>query len=192
MQFRSRVALRLLSLAGALTIMCLPARADSFIPTLGLLWPAAWLVLIPVILVEALVAVQVLGLGYGEACKAVGSANLTSTLVGIPVTGLLMAAVQVWALIAGLGNLDTTFGHFAVTTLVLTGEADDWMIPAAAILYSVPFFFMSVYVERRSMEEHLPQADGTSVRRWAWQANGLSYGLIEVGLAVATLVALRQ
>jgi len=43
MRFRSHVALRLLSLAGALVLACLPARADSFIPTLGILWPVAWL-----------------------------------------------------------------------------------------------------------------------------------------------------
>lgn len=192
MQVRSKVPFRLLSLAGALTIVCPPARADSFIPTLCLLWPAAWLVLIPVILVEAYVAVRVLGLSYSNAFKAVGSANLRSTLVGIPVTGLLMAAVQVWTLIAGLGNLDTTLGHFAVTTLALTGETDDWMIPAVAILHSVPFFFTSVYVERRSMAKHLPEADGANLRRWAWQANLLSYGLIDVGLAVATVLALRS
>jgi len=99
------------------------------------------------------VAVRVLGIGYGAACKAVGAANLRSTLIGIPVTGLLMAAVLVWALIAVRPELDTTLGGFAATTLVLTGYTDEWMIPAAAILYSVPFFFMSVYVERRYMEK---------------------------------------
>jgi hypothetical protein len=192
MGFQSKAAFRLLSLACTLLLVPLPARGDSFIPTLGLLWPAAWLVLIPVILVEALVAERVLGMGYGAACRAVGAANLRSTLIGIPVTGLLMAAVQVWTLIAIHPATQSPFGGFAVTTLVLTEYAEEWMIPASAIFYSVPFLFMSVYVERRSMETHFSDEARSKVRRWAWQANALSYGLIEVGLGIMVMLALKR
>lgn len=192
MQFRSHAALRLLSLTGVLTFACLPAWANMAIPTVVAVWPASWQLLLPIVLIETLVAMRVMGLPFVVGFKAVGRANVISTLIGIPVTGIGLFLFQIAVMSITKWQPHTPLGEFVSAIGAWVEDTPLWMVPASVGVVCVPFFFMSVYVERRSMEKHLPEHDRSIVKRWAWQANGLSYGLIEVGLGVATVLALRQ
>jgi len=57
------------------------------------------------------------------------------------------------------------------------GGDDPWMVPAAAAWLGVFFFFVSVWVEARVVARMSVEA--TAARRWSWQANILSYAVIE-------------
>ncbi len=52
------------------------------------------------------------------------------------------------------------------------------MVPAAAAVLCVPFFFMSVMVENLVARRFFEKEDRLAVLRWAWQANVLSYSLV--------------
>ena len=84
------------------------AHANPIAPMLVVLWPGSWLVLLPVIVVEALVARRLLHLEFRESLKLSAVANLWSTLVGIPMTwcvllllGLIAKPLEIFA--EGLG-----------------------------------------------------------------------------------------
>lgn len=124
-------------------------------------------------------------------------ANLLSTLVGIPLTWIVLLIVQgVFGLTMG-----TAFPGWPSNLLRVilfpawfppgANRQTPWLIPAAALALCVPFFLMSVSWEggfmRDSLRDRTPQDD----RRWAWRAHLLTYGLIVAGLVVVVFLAAR-
>jgi hypothetical protein len=61
-----------------------PASANFVVPLLYLVWPAAWVLLLPIILFEARAAVRVLRLHFTARLKVAAGANLVSTALAIP------------------------------------------------------------------------------------------------------------
>ncbi len=114
-----------------------------------------------------------------------GSGTKTPEVSGYPVigVGLLPDSIQDHLGRAGVVFAAAWLGPFGLTPV--------WMTLAALVL-CVPFFFVSVFMERAivaRMRRDLPQA---AVRRWSWIANGTTYGLIVLGLAgEAIYLALR-
>ena len=66
--------------------------------------------------------------------------------------------------------------------LVPYGDQLVWLIPAATMILLVPYFLVSVFVERWLMRRQLPNVESSRVTRAVWLANAVSYG----GLAVLT------
>jgi hypothetical protein len=147
-----------LALAGSLVFLWpSTASADSIIHPIVVIWPVAWLALLPVIIVEAAVARRMLGWSYGRACWMSTVANLFSTLIGVPVGTCL-------------------------NPLPLLGYAEKWWIlPAMAL----PLYGVSVVSEAlvagQFMEPNVPRR---MVWRWALVANAVSYLLILAALAL--------
>ena len=84
-------------LIAALAIMLIaatPAQANAGIPMLLLVWPAMWLLLLPIIVLEAAAATKILHVDFLQGVQIAGVANLVSTLVGIPITWLLLFIAQ--------------------------------------------------------------------------------------------------
>jgi len=167
------------------------AQADTGVPMLALLWPASWIAFIPVVVIEAWVAKRILDLMWKPALIRSGIANAVSTLVGIPLTWGALVVVEM-ALPGGgrAYGLDTLYQKlFAVVVQapwLIPYESDlDWMIPAAAIVLLIPFFFVSVFVERWTFNIK-KQLDSSRVKYWSWKANLITYGIME-SLLVATL-----
>jgi hypothetical protein len=63
------------------------------------------------------------------------------------------------------------------------------MVPAAAIVLLVPFFFASVFVER-AVFSRFCRSSPELARRWSWVANGATYSVMLIGLVVTLTVAL--
>ncbi len=61
------------------------------------------------------------------------------------------------------------------------------MIPVAALVLCVPFFFMSVFVGGFIARRLLASRAPAQVRSWSWRANLASYGAI-VALGTAALL----
>ena len=167
----------------AMTGFAAPAHADAGAPMLALVWPCAWILLIPIILVEAVVAVRVLKLGFWAGVKIAGIANLVSTLVGIPVTWVLLVLIQMLTGGGGAWGIDTIPRKVLAVTwqspwLIPYESEFYWMVPAAAAVLCVPFFFMSVWCENLVARRFFAKEERPNVLRWAWKANLLSYGLV--------------
>lgn len=168
-------------------ICCSPAKADAGVPMLAIIWPASWFLLLAIIPIEALIAVRILKTGWKRNLIMVSVANAFSTLLGIPVTWILLVLCQMFSGGGGAYGLGTNETRLLAVTLqspwLIPYEADlNWMIPAATAVLCVPFFFMSVFVEEISARRFVEKEDRALLRRWAWQANGITYGCIVIGL----------
>jgi hypothetical protein len=174
-------------------LLAVTAAADAGVPMIAIAWPAAWALLLPIIASEAIVARHMLCLRWSQSFKISAVANALSTLVGIPLTWVIAFAVtaapayfaekvfrqEVTAVIAA---------PLYVTWLPPLQKSTVWMIPAALAILSVPFLLTSVWLERLVVARMLPMASLQDVRRWAWGANLLSYGVIIAALTVDAIV----
>jgi len=185
---RSRMSIR----AGCLALLVLGlgrfAYADAGVPMLAAVWPASWVLLIPIIVVEGWVARKLVGLTFKQGLMASAAANAFSTFVGLPLTWGLLAGVEIVATRGGHAyGIRTVWGKILTVTLqapwLMPYESDlDWMIPAAAIVLLFPFFFMSVFTERWLFLK-ISRCSKELASRWSWVANGVTYSLILIGLA---------
>jgi hypothetical protein len=145
---------------GVLLLWPSTALANPIIPPVAIIWPVAWLALVPVVLVETAVACRVLGWTCGRALRMATVANLFSTLVGVPVGTCL-------------------------NPVALLGPVDEWWsLPAVVLpLYGVSVV-SEVYVADKFMELHVPRRPAW---RWALIGNAVSYLLIFAVLALVEL-----
>ncbi len=198
MEFAVSVLLEAVILSVCLLVVSTaPARADAGIPMLLIVWPSSWFLLLAIIPIEAAVAVRVLKTGWKKNLIMVSVANLASTIVGIPVTWVLLVVCQ---MLVGGGyayGLDTDQSRMLAVTLQspwLIAPVSDlpWMIPTAAAVLCVPFFFMSVFVEELSARRFVEKKSHLLLRRWSWIANSLTYGCIVLGLLGLVANILQQ
>jgi hypothetical protein len=161
------------------------ARADTGVPMLVYVWPSAWVLFVPICLIEALIAKRVLRLPLVQCAKLALVANAWSTLVGIPLTWCGMLLVE---LLAGLGIAVTGARPSGVWSALLSPFVVAWLGPVArawhvytaAALLCIPFCFVSIRVERWSAAKQVPLA---AARRWANIANLATYVPLVVALA---------
>jgi hypothetical protein len=188
---RWRSGLRVLFLVCLSFALPHSARADAGIPMLLFVWPAAWILLVPVILIEALVARRVLALPFRRSLRISTVANLWSTFLGIPLTWLAMLAFEYAiggiATALNIGDIGPVgFLPFSAAWIGPVGRPDAWLVPAAALVLCVPFFFMSVWVEYRVVRRSFPEEEWPSVKKWSWTAHSFTYAAIAVALGVTT------
>lgn len=186
------------ALAASIVAIPCSARADAGVPMLALVWPASWILFIPVVAIEAWIARRITGLSVKRSVLATSLANGVSTLVGIPLVWILLALIQVFMVPRGGEALGLdSFWHrvFAVTAQapwLIPYESDlHWMVPLAGIVLLVPFFFTSVLVEWMVFKRFCTSAPGVA-RRWSWVANGVTYCLMLAGLVITLIVDLAR
>ena len=151
---------------------------------LVVVWPVAWVAFLPVVLIESLVALKSLHLGFRRALLVIAAANAVSTLVGIPITWLVLVIIQIM-----VGDHSLTH-WYANDTLIQSALAVSpqaaWlglysdprrMIPIAAIFLCVPFYFASVWIEYRVVRRMVANSPN-QVLRFSWRANLWSYAVI--------------
>jgi hypothetical protein len=178
-----------------LVVLAFPraACADAGIPMLMLVWPGFIVLLAPIIIIEAWCFRRILRTRWKEALVVATRANLVSTLVGIPLTWLVMFFIQLGFELGADGlSVDRSRVFNALYPFVavawVAGEGQSiWEIFLAVSLLSVVFYFVSVVVERRVAAHWCPTVDVLEIRRWSWQANTISYGTIILGLVSATI-----
>jgi hypothetical protein len=191
------------NLSGILLLLALvfllapPAYADIGVPMLLVIWPASWVLLLFIIPLEAAVPVHSPAASYRKRLRMAAAANIVSTLVGIPLTWGLLVGLQMLAGAGSAEGLDTPRQKLLAVTLqspwLIPYESDlDWMIPAAAAVLCIPFFFMSVWCENLVARRFFDRLHWVQVRRWSWQANAASYALILLFLGLQLLMVLHQ
>lgn len=184
MKPRQALALICILVAG----MAWPAHADVGVPMLAVMWPPAWLLLLVIVPIEGYFARRIMSLDWRSALGVSLRANLASTLVGIPLTWLLLVLVELGtgyaAYLLKFDQANVPLGvQRAVAITVLApwlgpGDWGAWIVPAAAAYLCIPFFFVSVLIESRVAVRRLGPLEAPLVRRWSWYANGFSYATI--------------
>jgi hypothetical protein len=148
-------------------LLCIPsvASANAGVPMIFLAMPALGLSIIPIIIIEAIFLSKKLELPISGAFKTTIISNLVSTIVGIPLTWLLLVLIQVLAGGGGAFGLDTTLGKVLSVTLqaawLIPYESDlHWMIPVAGLILLFPFFFCILVVRILRVKENAKRAFG--------------------------------
>jgi hypothetical protein len=165
-----------------------PAFANGGVPMLFETFPQMLVALLPIIALESCLVARRLGMRFRQTLVPVGAGNALSTFVGIPITWAVLAMVE--SLVGAQSySVDTPLQKITVVIAQapwLSYYRFDlyWMIPAAALVLLVPFFFVSWGVEywlvRRMLREAAPGAVNRAVRN----ANLASYaGLALIALA---------
>jgi hypothetical protein len=185
----------------------IPLYADAGIPMIMLTYPAMLILLIPVILVEAYVCRNLLGLTKWEALKSSALANGISTILGIPLAwGILLALGFVTYSLSdvhmiarsGLSPIAQIVGGLlAFPTWLGPVHNGSWIIPGAVLMLLVPFFFASWGIEYLVFNYMLGRPDGdpsdrtsSRIRVAVRNANLITYGLMVVGTSIWLIIAL--
>jgi hypothetical protein len=161
-----------------------PVLANMGLPMVAIYLPLAWLALLPIILIESAYGVRRLNLPMGRALAAQATANCVSTLVGIPVTWVLLALGQM--LLTQWSGWDRVPRPLLLLLSFVLGapwlgpgaEQIAWLVPLAVVMLTVPFYAMSVVSEGFVVGQffrHLPYA---VIRRWTVRANAISYTIL--------------
>ncbi len=187
-----------LVLSGAALVAAVPAIAcaNAGVPMLAVAWPLSWAALIPIVGVEGIIGRKIAAVSWGRALLAAAAANAVSTFLGIPLTWAALLLVQIVVPNGGGAaiSIDTVLGKlFAVTVQapwLIPWETDlYWMVPAA-LLFMLPFFgIVSVFAER-PIFRLVTKCDKDIARRWSWQANLTTYGIMIVAVALWLVAAL--
>ena len=107
-------------------LLCIPgvASANAGVPMIFLAMPVLGLSIIPIIIIEAMFLGKKLELTTSSAFKTTTISNLVSTIIGIPLTWLLLVLIQMFAGGGGSFGLDTMLGKVLFFTLQAA-----WLLP---------------------------------------------------------------
>lgn len=160
--------------------------ANAGVPMLLVYGPVLLIALLPIVLIETAIIDRKARVGYLKMGRRVLVANAVSTLAGVPITWVALVLLQ---MLTGGGTAHGV-GLHAVTWQApwLIPYEDDlnWMVPAAALVLTLPFWFVSVLIERsvlvrlcRNVLGPDGRADsGVSIRRLCLIANTWTYALL--------------
>lgn len=152
--------------------------ANIGLPMLIVYWPALLIGILPIVWIETAWISKCTRLGWKKIVVTVLSANLLTSVLGVPLTWVLLAGLQ---MITGGGSF---FGFFP---LEVTWQApwlmpDDenlfWKIPIAACVLSVPFWASSAWIESAFIRWVLRGYSLSGLNTIVWMANTLSYALL--------------
>jgi hypothetical protein len=176
--------------AAIITLSSGDARADIGLPMVAVYLPPAWLCFIPIVIVEAYVGITRFKLPPRRALVAQAVANGLSTGVGIPLTWIILAVMQLNCCGGALGLDSLTRRAYAVTIQApwLIPYEDDlrWMVPVAFISLTIPFYAMSVASEYLVVRRFFPELANRVVWAWVRRANIWSYGLLIAVMLLGT------
>lgn len=166
-----------------------PVFADVGVPMIFFTLPCMLVALIPIILIEAYILLKKLPITKKDAYLCASLSNITSTLIGIPITWGILVLAQM--LTGGDGEIypfDTLLGKFVSVTwqapwLLPIDEAISWMVPVAAMVLLVPFFFVSWWLEYFISARYLKKynrIERSSVKRAVLIGNLITYTLLGI------------
>jgi hypothetical protein len=191
--FRPRVggAKRAAVLATLLVGCAGDAQADIGLPMIAIYLPPAWLCFIPIVVIEAVVGIVRFKVAARRAFVAQTVANAVSTVVGLPVTWTVLAVMQL-SCCGGAPGLDSPIKRLYAVTIqapwLIPYESDlHWMVPAAFLVLTIPFYGMSVLSEYLVVRRFFPDLPKRTTWAWVTRANALSYALLTVVMLLSFL-----
>jgi hypothetical protein len=193
---RIRMDRERLALAGALACWFLlqpaTAWANAGLPMIMVIVPGGALTIIPVIAIEAFVLTRRLRIDGWRALGTSAAANFVSTLVGIPVTWLVLALAENTALGQVWFRAMPAWARVVAQSpwLVISGGDPSlpWRVPAALLVLLLPFFLVSWLIEYLVAIEGLDGVPRAVLRPAVLWANVASYAFLAVVILAAWAV----
>ncbi len=160
-----------------------PIIANAGVPMIFLQMPAMLIALIPIIVVEMLIARRLTKLDWKKISVGVSAANIISTIIGIPLSWGIMLGLEL--LTTGGGVYSGPLEMVAAVTLqaawLIPYENDlFWMVPMAMMVLLIPAFLISVWMERFICLRLWKSIERANVKRAVWVFNAISYGILMV------------
>jgi hypothetical protein len=160
----------------------LVARADIGLPMVAVFLPPMWLALIPIILIEALLLKRLLPIKFARALLPTSLGNVASTLVGVPLTWLALAILELICCGSAKGLATVGSRLYAVTIqapwLIPYEDEFYWMIPVALGVLAIPCFAVSVLIEAPINRFFLQELGHRDIWRATAISNAGSYAVI--------------
>src|SRR5262249_40553701 len=136
------------------------AWANPIVPPVAVVWPVAWILLVPIVLIEAAIAVRILRVRFRTGVCLSFWANLFSTAVGVPI-GTCVDPIPLMLIGAHSSGLSGDLLFFGTMLLQL--------------------YFLSVLTDAWAVRRLVDESVRKKVWQWAWLANGVTYALISAG-----------
>jgi len=160
-----------------------PVLANVGVPMIFWQLPAMAIALVSIVAVETAVAHRFSRRSISQTARAVGLANIVSTFVGIPLAWAAMLTLNILSTGGGVHGFDSPFTAFQsvvlqASWLVPYEEHLAWLIPAATLVLLVPYFVVSVFLERFVLRKMWKDAGQAMTSKAAWSMNAASYGLL--------------
>lgn len=186
----------------------LPLVADAGLPMIFVTWPAMMKALIPIIAIEAFYIQRRTHYPMAKTLWRSALANAVSTVLGLPMTWLALVAIEMFVG-ETLSRLDweksvigKVIGFIIYSPWVMPQPGALWVIPLAVLVLLVPFYFVSVWIERAVFQHMIPYDESGShtgtevgestIRAAVRDANLLSYGILFVLTSIWLVSTLRR
>lgn len=163
-----------------------PVYANAGIPMLVIMMPGFILMFIPIVILESFYLTHKFKIKVKKSFKVVTLSNLVSTIIGIPLSWIILVMLQL--LLGGGGvlyDLNTVFGKFLAVTvqapwMLPINKGEGWMILIAAFFLLFIFFFVS-WMSEFYITKYLLRNDGFKrlfIRNVVLFANLFSYSFL--------------
>lgn len=186
---------RLLAFGLAAILVATPAAANVGMPMIGILLPEFLILLLPVIGLEAWILQKRLGIEMRRSLRLSAGANAVSTLLGVPLTWVVLLVLQQGTVGGGVIEIDSIWDGIAVSVLqapwVVRAETT-WVVAVAITVLFLAFFVVSWLLETAWITSSLrsakrgaaspPRTGPASIRRAALIANLASYAMLYAGI----------
>ena len=182
-----------------LLVLFLPliSYADAIVPSLVLIWPITFLLLIPIVLVEAsYFRARVDGMKFWKSVRLMGVANVLSTLAGLPLAYGLASGLQygleaayfrdpnkLQRRAAEIGMIDPgKITRHDYGALIFFGLYPRWILLLSAAVMVTLSFLISWWVEGKWVQRGLSKAGTGMAEPELWStvrnANLMSYAFV--------------
>jgi len=169
------------------------AFANAGVPMIILIMPALALSIFPIIIIETIYIYIKLSLSKKLAGKTVTISNVVSTIVGIPLTWILLVGIQILTGGGSSYGMDTTLGKIIAVTwqapwLIPHESQLHWMVPVSGLVLMIPFFFVSWWTEYFITIKILIDTDTKEIKKYVRNANLITYGLLSLWPVIMLLI----
>ncbi len=160
--------------------------------------PPMVVLIIPVIALEFWAARKSIRKESGtQKWLGLAGANIFSTFVGWPLAWTSLVIVQMSCGGSGAHGLDSPLGVILSVTLqapwLVPYEEDMyWMAPVAAAFLLIPFFFVSVFVERGILRLIWKNEAWDDIKKFSWRGHIYSYAFLLVVVGVFAVISLAE
>lgn len=184
----------------AALLTCWPdfASANAGVPMLALVWPAQWIGLLPIVLIEAAIFQFAGNVPWRQSVWPIAKANLLSTLVGIPLAWLALLVVQFTVSGAVISAVPADISGSAMIRYLLfpllaawAPAGSSWEIYVAFLILAIPFCAVSIQVEGRYLKSKFLRHDRKCLFAITRTANMVTYLLLCLGALYIPLASIR-
>ncbi len=157
------------------------------------------ILLVPISIIEAVIIALRHVLKYSESLKLSFYANTKSTLIGLPI-GYVLALFGVVP--AGLfamllpKNIGSAVGVVLFNTVAHGGtipnKFDEIGFYLGILLVMIPYYLVTVYVERKVIVKRKAELNTPSLTRTVWIMNSITYGLLAIPVVYGAVLSVMK